>query len=134
MAARLDSIPDPAPLQGGIYAIRCLPNSRLYIGSAKNFRTRWRAHRSLLRSKRHPNPKLQKAWNRHGESSFSFEVLEVVDDPARLAERERVWIDRLQPDLNLYLAWYESRPSPLAGRRLVRPAGRISPRNRPGAA
>jgi group I intron endonuclease len=132
MATGIDSIIDPG--QGGIYAIRCLPNSRLYVGSARRFLARWRAHRSLLRAKRHPNPKLQKAWNRHGEQSFMFEVLEVVEDPAQLAERELAWVNRLKPDLNLYLTWYRSRPSGLAGRRVVRPAGRIQLKKRPGAA
>jgi group I intron endonuclease len=134
MAVPGDSSGHPAPLQGGIYAIRCLPTSRFYVGSAKCFRTRWRAHRSLLRSNRHPNPKLQKAWNRHGEGAFTFEVLEIIDDPSQLAERERVWVDRLRPDLNLYLTWYRSRPSGLAGRRMVRPVGRINLPERPGAA
>jgi group I intron endonuclease len=134
MAVSADPSDHPAPSQGGIYAIRCLPTSRFYVGSARSFCTRWQAHRALLRGKRHPNPKLQKAWNRHGEKSFIFEVLEVVEDLARLAERELAWVNRLKPDLNLYLTWYQSRPSSLAGRRVVRPANRIELRKRPGAA
>jgi hypothetical protein len=87
-----------------------------------------------MRGKRHPNPKLQKAWNRHGEKSFIFEVLEVVEDLARLAEREQAWVNQLRPDLNLYLTWFRSRRSSLAGRRVVRPPGRIELKKRFGAA
>ena len=116
MAVSADPSDHPAPSQGGIYAIRCLPTSRLYVGSARSFRTRWQAHRALMRGKRHPNPKLQKAWNRHGEKSFIFEVLEVVEDLARLAERKQSWANRLRPDLNLDLT-FVSEPTVQLGRK-----------------
>ncbi len=76
----------------GVYAIRCLPTGRVYVGSAKSIRARWRSHvRALLRGK--GNIKLQHAWNKYGESAFVFEVLEIVASTELLLEREQAHID-----------------------------------------
>jgi group I intron endonuclease len=44
----------------------------------------------------HKNPKLQAAWNKYGEETFIFEVIEFVLVPF-LVEREQYWIDKLLP-------------------------------------
>jgi len=64
--------------QSGVYAIRNLVNGKRYIGSATRcFRERWRSHRCDLKAGRHHSARLQYSWNKHGESNFVFEVVEL---------------------------------------------------------
>lgn len=79
----------------GIYRIDG-PNGKFYVGSAKRFSRRWIEHKRDLRSGDHVNPKLQAAWNKYGEKSFSFSVIEGVPEMDRLIEREQFWIDELK--------------------------------------
>lgn len=75
----------------GIYAILNTQNGKVYIGSAVNFKTRWRKHRYTLNNNRHHNIYLQRAWNKYGAANFQFEILEhcQVD---QLEERENDFI------------------------------------------
>lgn len=65
----------------GIYQIHG-PNQRSYVGQAENITARWRSHRNDLRKNRNRNPKLQRAWNKHGETALTFSILLIcsVDD------------------------------------------------------
>lgn len=81
----------------GIYKITCIVNGRIYVGSTVNLLKRKRDHFSYLRRNRHGNPKLQRAWNKHGEQAFIFEVLELVLFPEMLIDREQHWFDKLKP-------------------------------------
>jgi hypothetical protein len=47
----------------------------------------------MLRKGCHPNPLLQHAWNKYGESAFRFELIEAVTDLSTLAEREHYQAD-----------------------------------------
>lgn len=62
----------------GIYQILCKANNKIYIGSSINVAVRWTAHIVALRGRRHNNKHLQHAWNRYGEDSFEFSILEEV--------------------------------------------------------
>jgi group I intron endonuclease len=63
-------------MKTGVYIIRNIANGKGYIGSTQNsFQARFRSHKSLLRKNKHHSPKLQAAWNKHGEQSFMFEVI-----------------------------------------------------------
>jgi group I intron endonuclease len=86
--------------QSGIYRIINTENEKCYVGSAKCFRIRWGVHRRLLLSGKHHSPHLQGSWNKHGESKFSFEILEFCH-PEVLIVREQFWIDELEPDFNV---------------------------------
>lgn len=79
----------------GIYKIANLANGKIYVGSAVQIGRRWRYHRSCLRRNKNRSIYLQAAWNKHGEDSFIFSVLEIVDDKSKLLEREQYWIDSL---------------------------------------
>lgn len=59
----------------GIYRIRNLTNGKCYIGQTSNLKTRRSQHWSTLRTGHHANPRLQAAWNKHGEASFVFETI-----------------------------------------------------------
>lgn len=85
----------------GIYAIRNLKNNNLYIGSSINIQARLEKHRSLLRGNVHENIYLQNAYNKYGENSFIFELLELETIQDNLIVREQFWIDNLKPKYNL---------------------------------
>ena len=87
----------------GIYQIKSKQNNRVYVGSSKNIRTRWRDHRSALRKNRHGNQPLQNAWNKYGEESFQLEILEIVEGEREILwEREKYWLDIQTKMVNVY--------------------------------
>jgi len=76
----------------GIYKLVNLSNQRVYIGSAKDMKTRWRNHLYRLRHNKHHNQFLQADYNKCGEALFTFAILEECGELA-LVEREQFWID-----------------------------------------
>lgn len=84
------------PSTSGIYRIVCTANKKFYLGSSNNLHQRWFEHRGYLRNNRHHSILLQRAWNKYGETSFVFEILEWVL-PMFLLEREQYWLDKLKP-------------------------------------
>lgn len=83
------------PRTSGIYCITCTANGKIYIGSSINLHRRWNEHRQLLRHNTHYNQRLQNAWNKYGETLFTFQVVELVD-PSTLVAREQNWLDKLR--------------------------------------
>lgn len=83
----------------GIYRIKNLVNDRCYYGSSKQIRKRWLRHVRELKSNTHINSILQRAWNKYGEDSFVFEVVEQCSIKA-LLETEQRYLD-LQPEYNI---------------------------------
>jgi len=61
-------------MKSGIYIIRNLVNGKIYIGSAVNLERRLSFHLWSLRKGCHINIHLQRAWDKDGESVFSFQV------------------------------------------------------------
>lgn len=78
--------------KSGIYCILNLVNSKYYIGSAIDVKQRKRRHFSDLKLNRHPNQHLQNAFNKYGESNFSFFVLEYCSK-SELLSIEQYYID-----------------------------------------
>lgn len=77
----------------GIYGIQNKINGKIYIGkTGMNFGDRWDSHKSLLRSGKHFNQHLQRAWNKYGEENFEFIVIEdcAVEE---LDDKERYYIE-----------------------------------------
>jgi group I intron endonuclease len=87
-------------LLAGIYAITNTLNGKRYIGSAVQFKQRWKKHRTMLRGGYHTCPRLQAAWNKYGEEAFRFDVLEVIPVWETLLLREQAWIDQQKPEYN----------------------------------
>ena len=77
----------------GIYKITNTMNGRVYIGQSCSIENRIAAHRRYLVRGAHDNTRLQRAWNKYGAESFTFEILEVVNDNEDLTSREQFWID-----------------------------------------
>jgi group I intron endonuclease len=83
----------------GVYQIRCRVSGKLYVGSSVRIHQRWAEHRRHLRLGRHASPRLQRAWNKHGEENFAFSILEECARDVIYA-REQHHIDLLNPDYN----------------------------------
>ena len=83
----------------GIYTITS-PSGGQYIGSAVNIRLRWHTHKIALRKGTHRNPKLQNAWNKHGEENIEFAIYELCGSLDLLIYEQRA-IDKLKPRYNI---------------------------------
>ncbi len=87
----------------GVYRIRNVINGKSYIGSASTnngITQRWHIHRHLLRNNKHHSIHLQRAWNKHEEPAFVFEVLLYCDSEMCL-RYEQNNLDHYQPEYNV---------------------------------
>lgn len=75
----------------GIYAILSTIDDRFYIGKSKNVIGRWATHLRDLVSKKHDNKHLQSFFNKYGEDSISFVLIEESID-ANLSNLEKKYI------------------------------------------
>lgn len=83
-------------MPSGIYKILNKANNKFYIGSSDFIRRRWREHIVLLNSNKHYNSYLQNAWNKYGENTFEFSVIEYCDSKI-LIQKEQFWLDWFKP-------------------------------------
>lgn len=76
----------------GVYKIVNTENGKMYIGSSVDVERRFSRHRKDLDKGQHHCEYLQRAWNKHGRDSFSFEVIEEckTEEDARLAEQKYI--------------------------------------------
>lgn len=76
----------------GIYLILNVKNNKIYIGQAEDIHVRQIEHFRDLGKKKHHNRHLQNAYNKYGEKSFKFQILEycTID---KLDEREQHYLD-----------------------------------------
>ncbi len=84
----------------GIYKITCESTGKCYVGSSIQIRVRWSQHRTELRGGYHFNQYLQNAWNKYGESAFTFYIIEECTR-ADLLVREQHYIDTMYPEFNI---------------------------------
>jgi len=80
-------------MKSGIYLIKNIKNNKVYIGSAVNIDKRWSQHKHYLKEGKHHSEHLQKAWNKYGEQSFTFDIIEEVSNPEHLLAYEQVYLD-----------------------------------------
>lgn len=64
----------------GIYCIVNKKTGQKYIGQSINLEKREKTHFWKLKKNIHPNQPLQNSWNKYGETNFSFETLERIQD------------------------------------------------------
>ena len=87
----------------GVFAVRNTVNGKIYIGSARNLKSRWLTLKGQLDDRWFANAALQADWNTYGAEHFVFEVLEdaatdTESDPAfALKLMEKRWLEKHEP-------------------------------------
>jgi group I intron endonuclease len=95
-----------------IYQIKNVVNNKIYVGSTQKekFSRRKSEHLSELKHNKHKNQHLQNAWNKYGEETFIFEILEEFKFPLTYTKeyiydyiiaREVFYIQTLNPQYNI---------------------------------
>lgn len=79
----------------GVYLIHC--NDYKYVGSSMNLYRRLKRHSNDLKRGKHFNEFVQRAYNKYGRNSFSYEILELCDN---YIEREAYYIQLLNSEAN----------------------------------
>lgn len=82
----------------GIYGIQNTATGKIYVGSSYDVKHRLASHKSILR-KGKGNQHFQNAWDKHGEDSFEFLILEKLRQDitkTQLEFQEQWWMDRYQ--------------------------------------
>jgi group I intron endonuclease len=88
----------------GIYKISS-PSGKCYIGSSVDIKKRATRHGSELRNGRHPNIKLQSAYDKYGRLSLEPIYRCKAED---LQKWEQVFIDQIEPSYNILKMAYSS--------------------------
>lgn len=83
----------------GVYQICCEATGRVYVGSSRSIKSRWKAHELQLKRGKHYNTRLQRSWDKYGAECFSFVVLEYCL-VGELITRESFWISSLESYTN----------------------------------
>lgn len=86
----------------GIYEIRNKINGKRYIGRSKDIERRKIEHLTMLENGMHNSIKLQRAWNKYGDDSFEFNVVEEVKNKKMLHSKESKYIKQFDSMLNGY--------------------------------
>jgi len=76
----------------GIYKIVNKPANLCYVGQSQRVKKRIAEHFRLLRLGKHPNQRLQNAFNKHGEDCFEWTLEAVCEDPADMDVIENAFI------------------------------------------
>jgi group I intron endonuclease len=84
-----------------VYQILNKKTKKIYVGSSVDVEHRWKNHLKQLKKQKHHSILLQRAFNKYGEKSFSFNVLEEVFDKSKLIEKEQQYLDNLNPSYNV---------------------------------
>ena len=84
-----------------IYIIKNKINDKVYIGqTTKGYLTRFKQHCRLLKSSE--KMYIHRAIKKHGPQNFYVELLETLQDPSDLDEREEYWIKKYDSYTNGY--------------------------------
>ena len=83
----------------GVYKITNTITGDFYIGSSKNVKQRWAAHKWPSKWKKHPNNPMYLDMQNYGVDKFVFEILAEVE-AEKLKETEQQFIETLNPTYN----------------------------------
>lgn len=79
----------------GIYKIISNVTGEVYVGSSRSVANRIQKHMNDLTDRKHENKSLEELWHKHGPHTFSFAIVELINDERELLEKERFWIAEL---------------------------------------
>ena len=86
----------------GVYAVRCIPAGKVWVGSSRNLDATKNGIWFCLRSGSHQEKSLQAEWNALGEDSFQYEILDTLKEDlhplevdGQLKEKKKDWMARL---------------------------------------
>lgn len=79
-------------MKTGIYCIKNNVTNKVYIGKAKSLSSRKSSHKWALRNNKHVNVYLQHSWNKYGEDSFCFIIIEYCS-VEELSTKEQYWVN-----------------------------------------
>ena len=82
-----------------VYKITNTITGDFYIGSSKNVKERWAAHKRQSTWKKCPNNPMYIDMQKYGLEKFAFEILEEVEEGS-LKEKEQEFIETLKPAYN----------------------------------
>ena len=82
-----------------VYKITNTVTGDFYIGSSKDVKRRWRAHKCPSSWKRFPNNQMYQDMRKYGVEKFDFEVIEEAEE-GKLKETEQKFIELLNPTYN----------------------------------
>jgi hypothetical protein len=87
---------------GGVFLVRCETSGQIWVGHWPDLSTIQTRIWFALRHDTYPRKDLLDAWRKHGEDSFSFEIMERLEDEtssyvraAKLKERSSYWRETL---------------------------------------
>jgi hypothetical protein len=100
-------------MQSGVYKITCTATNNFYYGSSVNLKLRFSNHISKLKSGNHRNKRLQRLFNKYGEHSITFEIIELCTrtDTLRL---EQAYLDTFNTD-PLCINFCKDAAAPMSG-------------------
>lgn len=78
----------------GVYIIQNKANSKVYIGASVNIRDRLSMHKLKLKKGVHHNIHLQSSFDKHGQESFDFDLLETCEE-SLIFSQENYWCNVL---------------------------------------
>ena len=82
-----------------VYKITNTVTNDFYIGSSKDAKKRWVAHKCPSSWNRYPNKQLYQDMQKYGVDKFEFQVIEEVE-ACSLKEKEQYFIETLKPTYN----------------------------------
>ena len=83
----------------GVYKITNTVTGDFYIGSSKDVKRRWAAHKWPSVWKNHPNNPMYLDMQRYGKDKFVFQIFAEAE-PEELKELEQQFIETLKPTYN----------------------------------
>ena len=94
----------------GVYKIsnNLCPEGKYYIGYSCDINHRWCIHRSTLKTNRHCNILMQRAYNKYGSECFDYEILQECETEEEAKNVELSYLEDLTIRDKLYNLHYNS--------------------------
>ena len=80
----------------GIYKITCINNNKSYIGKSIDIEKRFKKHLSDLKLNKHHSVYLQNSYNKYGENSLRFEIIEICNNSISDEELSKKEVDYIK--------------------------------------